>query len=244
MRVEGRRAFPVDSETLWYLLHDPYTLRRAIPDCVSLEVVAPDKYQLVLETRIGQNVERLTGGLRLTPLDQRRGFEFEATGGNHSGLLTARGRVNLEPEDDESATLVYAADIEVAGEFVRISSRLLQTTLNAACRRSLETLEDQATLRTGGYSTTMAEPEVSDAARPVTFVARLLPYRRYLFIGSILLAAFLLARGLGRGRADTGARQTSAMPAGAMSDRSRPAAPGTLARSRAWTDRERERLSN
>lgn len=195
MRIEGRRTFAVDSKTLWYLLHDPYTLRKALPDCVSLEVVAPDEYRFVLDTRIGPDAQRLTGALRFNTLEPQRSFEFEAESDNPSGTLSARGRARLEPEGDDLTTLVYQADIEPGREFAQMSPRLLQTTMNAIGRRSLEALEERVARRAPGYAASDV-PQTGDAARRPTLAGRLAPYYRLLAAGSVLLALLLIVRGL------------------------------------------------
>lgn len=198
MRIEGRRTFAVDSKTLWYLLHDPYTLRKALPDCVSLEVAAPDEYRFVLDTRIGPDAQRLTGALRFNTLEPQRSFEFEAESDNPSGTLSARGRARLEPEGDDLTTLVYQADIEPGREFAQMSPRLLQTTMNAIGRRSLEALEERVARRSPGYVAvtpqTGAPQTAGDAARRPTLAGRLAPYYRLLAAGSVLLALLLIVR--------------------------------------------------
>lgn len=193
MRIEGRRTFAVDSKTLWYLLHDPYTLRKALPDCVSLEVAAPDEYRFVLDTRIGPDAQRLTGALRFNTLEPQRSFEFEAESDNPSGTLSARGRARLEPEGDDLTTLVYQADIEPGREFAQMSPRLLQTTMNAIGRRSLEALEERVARRSPGYAAGDV-PQTGDAARRPTLAGRLAPYYRLLAAGSVLLALLLIVR--------------------------------------------------
>lgn len=211
MRVEGRRAFAANSETLWSLLHDPHTLQAILPGCESLEAVAPDEYRLTLDTRLGQAVERLIGTLRLNRVTPYQGFDFTAESGNQSGSLSARGRVTLAPEGRGLTALVYEADIEAGGRFAQITPRLMQTTMNAIARRSLDALEKQVALRTRVFTTTTTPQPDDRAALATTAVDRLAAYRRFLIIGPVLLAVLFIIRAIDRRRTSSVARQVVEM---------------------------------
>jgi len=212
MRVAGRRSYAVDSETLWYLLHDPYTLRQALHDCVSLEVAAADDYRVVFQTRLGHVIEQLTGHLRFTPMERHNGYEFDVNVGNHNGLIAAKGKLRLESGGEDSAIITYEADIEIAGGFTQLSLRLLQTSMNAAARRSLDGLEGQVALRTQGYSTTFPDWDIDDASPLATLIARLSPHRYLVAVVLGLLVILLAARGYGRLRICSATRQRSVAP--------------------------------
>lgn len=232
MRIEGRRVFAANSEILWMLLLDPYTLRTILPGCEALEAVAPDEYRLTLDARLGQSVERLIGSLRLDRVTPYQGFDFTAESGNQSGSLAARGRVGLVPEHGGQAALVYEADIEVGGRFAQISPRLLQTTMNGIARRSLEALERQVALRTRVFTTTTSRHPIDMAAQSTTAVDRLGSYRRLLIIGPVLLAVLLIIRAIDRRRTHSVARQVVEM-LDEKPSRPQPSSPDTPSRSRA-----------
>lgn len=212
MKIEGRRTFAAATETLWSLLHNPDVLKRVLPDCDMLEAVAPDEFQLTLNTRIGRDIEHLTGVMHLDRATPYQGFDFEAESENRPGYLYARGRVSLEPEGAGATALIYEADIEPRGRFARISPRLMQTTMNAIARRSLEALEFEVALRTGTFTTALTTPAAGIATRSTEIYDLVSFFRRLLTVALVLLGVFLIARGLGRRRAHPVAGQDIGVP--------------------------------
>lgn len=212
MKIEGRRTFAAGPETLWSLLHNPDVLKRVLPDCDMLEAVAPDEFKLTLNTRIGRDIEHLTGVMHIDRVTPCQGFDFEAESENRPGYLYARGRVSLEPEGAGATTLIYEAEIEPRGRFARISPRLMQTTMNAIARRSLEALEFEVALRTGTFTTALTSPAAVIAARSTEIYDLVSFLRRLLTIALALLGIVLIVRGLGRRRAQPVAGQDIGVP--------------------------------
>ncbi len=212
MKIEGRRTFAAGPETLWSLLHNPDVLKRILPDCDMLEAIAPDEFQLTLNTRIGRDIEHLTGVMHLDRVTPYQGFDFEAESENRPGYLYARGRVSLEPEGAGATALIYEADIEPRGRFARISPRLMQTTMNAIARRSLEALEFEVALRTGTFTTALTTPAAGIATRSTEIYDLVSFFRRLLTVALAILGVFLIARSLGRRRAHLVAGQDIGVP--------------------------------
>ncbi len=205
MKVEGRRVYAANREILWSLLHDPIVMQHCWPGCESLEAVGPDEYRAVVELRIGQVVERFTGGLHLEHVIPYEGYSFLADGQNADGSVMVRGRIQLDSAAD-GTVLSYEADVVVAGRPAAVSPRMLMTTARAFARRGLDTLEKEVAIRTRVYTTTAGEP---DAALSPAEALRHFQLRRWLALAVALLGALLIWRGIERQQSRRLARQVA-----------------------------------
>lgn len=198
MNIEGQQTFAANAETLWSLLHDPFVLAKIIPGCELLESAGPHEYRLTLNTRLGQNYERLSGTLYFQRVNPFRGFDFVAEWTNREGSMAGRGRVVLESQEDGATTLSYAADIDAGGRFGQIAPRMMQTTVRSFTRRSLEALEKQVALRTHIFTTSTVQPFATTTTPDGRETAGQL--RGLLAFGSLLLAIVLFWRGINQWR--------------------------------------------
>lgn len=200
MKISGRQLLPVETDTLWAILHDPLALKEILPGCDSLDSVGPDEYRVTLMLRIGTVTERFTGLLRLHQVNAYSDMDFQAEGESSNGMVSCRGRLFLETQPGVDTALCYEADIDVGGRLAQISPRLLETTARAFARRCQEGLEKQSTLRTKIFSTTTSTTPLPPApqSNTVELVDRL---RRMTMWIVIPLGFVLLMRIVGRRQA-------------------------------------------
>ncbi len=202
MKIEGKRVYAAEAESLWALLHDPVTLSRILPGCDHLEAIGPDEYQIRLSVRVGQAVEYLDGLLRLVPVTplQMIDFRAEGTSADRSASVSCRGRITIDRPADNLAGLSYEADITPGGRLSSVSQRLLQTTARAFARRCLEGMEKQVAVRTRVYTTTTISPSIVATAPTGDSIHRVAQARRWLTLTGLLVIGLALWRSIDRRR--------------------------------------------
>lgn len=140
MNFDGSTYLPIDESVLRAQLADVNVLRRVIPGCVQLYAIEPGEYRIQVQQRLGNFDDRLDGILSLQhlPYDEI-GFEAHLEGSH--GLVNLAGQLELISAGETGSMLTYDGDIELEGGLAAVSPRMLETTVKAYVRRTLEALQ-------------------------------------------------------------------------------------------------------
>lgn len=103
---------------IWSVLHDPAALRRILPGCEGAEAVAPDRYRLVLATKVAFFTVRADVDAVYLDADEPRHLKLELSGRprGFDGSFHASIPFDLLPSADGAATLVrYSLAVQTTG---------------------------------------------------------------------------------------------------------------------------------
>ena len=154
MRIEGIYTFSASRELVWSLLHDPVSIKQALPGCDEFDQTANLEYVAAIHVQRGPFKGQYRGHVNLTDDEShdRCGLTLEGEGPN--GAVLGSGTLSLD-EQNGSTTVQYEGDVDYAGLSAVDSPRMLRTTANALIRQFFEDLDRQIQIQTGTHTTSL-----------------------------------------------------------------------------------------
>ena len=139
MKLEGTYEFEAPRETVWEMLLDPEVISSIIPGSKGMEEIGPNKYQSVLEVKVGPVTGRFEGGVELKDLNAPESYSMEMNGKGPAGHVTGTGHVRLE-QDGSKTIMHYTGDAQVGGRIASVGQRLLDVAAKTMAKQSLNLL--------------------------------------------------------------------------------------------------------
>ena len=124
MKLEGSYDVKAPRQKVWSAFLDPETLRKAIPGCEKLEMIAADEYKATLKIGVAAVKGTFEGKVRLFDLEQPNRYKMALEGSGGPGFV--RGEAAMELSDVDGGTRVgYSADVQVGGLIASVGQRML-----------------------------------------------------------------------------------------------------------------------
>jgi uncharacterized protein len=124
MKLEGSYEVRAPRQKVWSAFLDPETLRKAIPGCEKLEMVAPDEYKATLKIGVAAVKGTFEGKVRLSDKKPSDSYRLAAEGSGGPGFVRADTLISLS--DIEGGTRVsYSADVQVGGLIAGVGQRMI-----------------------------------------------------------------------------------------------------------------------
>jgi carbon monoxide dehydrogenase subunit G len=124
MKLEGSYEVRAPRQKVWSAFLDPETLRKAIPGCEKLEMIAPDEYKATLKIGVAAVKGTFEGKVRLSDKKPSDSYRLAAEGSGGPGFVRADTLISLT--DIEGGTRVsYSADVQVGGLIAGVGQRML-----------------------------------------------------------------------------------------------------------------------
>ncbi len=126
MILEGETLINAPRERVWAALIDPALLARCIDGVESLEEVAPNRFDGILNAKVGPVKAKFSGHVELQELDPPTRYVLSGEGkGGVAGF--ARGTAEVLLSDVEGGTrLAYVAKPQVGGKLAQLGTRLIE----------------------------------------------------------------------------------------------------------------------
>jgi len=170
VKIRGHRTFEAPREEVWEIVLDPGVLSRVLPGCEDFHEVGENRFEGVLNIKVGPVQGTFQGTVELTDLDPPSGYHMSVQGKGAPGFVDGRGTLRLE-EADGGTELHYEIDAKVGGRIASVGQRLLDSSARVVTRQALDGLEEQVRARTrapaaGGAEATegAAPPEAPSQA--------------------------------------------------------------------------------
>ena len=90
MKLEGSYEVRAPRQKVWSAFLDPETLRKAIPGCEKLEMVAPDEYKATLKIGVAAVKGTFEGKVRLSDKKPSDSYRLAAEGSGGPGFVRGR----------------------------------------------------------------------------------------------------------------------------------------------------------
>lgn len=167
MELQNERHLPWPRERVWEALNDPAFLQLCIPGCESMEQLEDNRYDALVQAKVGPVKARFRGLISVADLIPPESYtlRFEGQGGA-AGFARGEADVQLVSADDGGSILRYSARATVGGKLAQIGSRLVQAT----ARKMADQFFDNFTahLQAGDESTaaTAVDAVQPDPAQP------------------------------------------------------------------------------
>lgn len=127
MEVTGQISVQAPRTVVFEEMQQPETLKRAIPNCESIERRGDDAYTAVIDERIANISIELDIDIEITALREPEFVEItisgEALGGNTGA--DGVGRFELSSTDQDGTTIDYEMDIAVSGKLASLGFKML-----------------------------------------------------------------------------------------------------------------------
>jgi uncharacterized protein len=124
MKLEGSYDVKAPRQKVWSAFLDPETLKKAIPGCEKLELIAPDEYKATMKIGVAAVKGTFEGKVRLSDKKPSDSYRLAAEGSGGPGFVRADTLISLA--DIEGGTRVsYSADVQVGGLIAGVGQRML-----------------------------------------------------------------------------------------------------------------------
>jgi uncharacterized protein len=138
MQLTGQQRIAVSRQRVWAALNDPEVLRASIPGCQSLEKEGDNRFNAIVEVKIGPIGARFKGAVTLSDFDPPNGYTIGGEG-NAGVAGTAKGGAKVRLSDDGGATLVsYTVDAEVSGRLAQVGGPAIDATAKLLAAKFFE----------------------------------------------------------------------------------------------------------
>lgn len=129
MQQTGEYRINAPRDAVWQALNDPDVLARCIEGCRSLDQVDDDRYEGVVDMRVGPLRATFQAEFEVTASDPPESYRLEVNvKGGAAGFGKGHADVRLD-EVDGGTRLTYAAEGSVGGKLAQVGNRLLDGTL-------------------------------------------------------------------------------------------------------------------
>jgi carbon monoxide dehydrogenase subunit G len=142
VKVEGTKEFEASRERVWAVISDPESMSRLMPGVEGFEVVDDDHWKAKVKIPLG------LGGLKMSIAFEKleeRPLEYSsmrAKGKGVGALMDMTTSFTLSGEG-EHTTMVWQADVSIAGAVGSMGQRVLQPIINQQVGQVLGALERQ-----------------------------------------------------------------------------------------------------
>lgn len=127
MQLAGQTVINAARGTVWAALNDPQVLARAIEGVESLERTGENRFEGVLNAKVGPVKARFTGGIELTEIDAPNRYVIVGEGkGGVAGFAKGSAEVVLEDAPEGGTLLRYDARSQVGGKLAQLGTRLVE----------------------------------------------------------------------------------------------------------------------
>jgi len=127
MLLQGETVINASRDRVWAALNDPQILARCIEGVENLERVADNRFEGVLNAKVGPVKARFSGGVELTEIDAPNRYVLVGEGkGGVAGFAKGSAEVVLSDSGDGATLLRYEARSQVGGKLAQLGTRLVE----------------------------------------------------------------------------------------------------------------------
>lgn len=127
MQLQGESLIAAPRSEVWAALNDPAVLARCIEGVESLERVEANRFEGILNARVGPVKAKFAGGVELTEIDAPNRYVLVGEGkGGVAGFAKGSAEVVLEDAPGGGTLLRYDARSQVGGKLAQLGSRLVE----------------------------------------------------------------------------------------------------------------------
>ncbi len=128
MRMASEQRVAATRQRVWEALNDPEILRASIPGCQSLEKLAGDRFEAIVEVKVGPIGARFKGTVALTNLNPPNQYTLILEGnGGIAGSMKGSAEVKLV-EDGGATVVVYEVEAQVGGRMAQLGGPIIDAT--------------------------------------------------------------------------------------------------------------------
>jgi carbon monoxide dehydrogenase subunit G len=141
MKVEGEHIFKGTPQQVWDLFRDTDVMAAALPGTEKMEDVGDNKYEAVMNVRVGPVAGEFSGILVISNEKYPLSYTMTVDGRGKPGFLKGFGDIILIDEGDSGTLMKYAGEVQIGGKLAGVGQRLIDTVSKSIINQAFETLD-------------------------------------------------------------------------------------------------------
>lgn len=150
MKLEGTVELPGSREQVWDLMMNPEVIAAILPGCRDMTSVGEDRYEAVIEAKIGAIVSRYSTKFQIAEKSPPEFYKLLIEGEGKGGFMRGEAQITLSPAGSGGTTLAYIGEGMVGGKIARIGQRLVETAGKMLIQRGFKALKAEVEKRLAG----------------------------------------------------------------------------------------------
>ncbi len=142
MKVEGEHLFNGTQKQVWDLFRDTAVMASALPGTEKMELIEENKYEAVMNVRVGPVAGKFSGELVISNEDFPTSYTMTVDGRGKPGFLKGAGDVTLIEQGANQTLMKYTGDVQVGGKLAAVGQRLIDTVAKSIIGQAFETLDN------------------------------------------------------------------------------------------------------
>lgn len=160
MKLEGERTLPGTPEAVWTLLLDPDVLVSAIPGCEKLNRVEEDRYEGVINAKVGSIQSPYKTTFKIFDKHPPERYRLDVQGQGRGGFVKAEIQIQLTPTGDRTQ-MRYEGTANVGGRVAQVGQRMIHATATTMTEQGFDNLHDRIEREVAASSGAEAAPAPS-----------------------------------------------------------------------------------
>ena len=197
MKVEGEHLFNGTPQQVWDLFRDTDVMAAALPGTRKMEYLGDNKYEAVMNVRVGPVVGEFSGELTISNEDHPHSYTMSVDGRGKPGFMKGTGDIVLMDQGTEGTLMQYTGEVQIGGKLAAVGQRLIDTVSKSIISQAFETLDqvlaEQVAADVEGREAEYQEASEADYAAAVAkdFVGGILsaPWAKWFLV--ILIAVII-----------------------------------------------------
>jgi carbon monoxide dehydrogenase subunit G len=140
MEIAGEFMFSAPQDGVWEVMRDPRALAVIVPMAMNMREVGEYLYTGSLFFKVGAVAGTFQGQIQLTNILAPDSYDIEVQGTSSVGNVIIKGRMRLEPHDDQTI-MFYQGTVNFGGRIATVGSRLLDVAVRSIMTQSFQTLD-------------------------------------------------------------------------------------------------------
>jgi uncharacterized protein len=128
MRIQEEFTVPAAPDTVWKFFEDVARVVRCVPGVQEVEVLAPDRYRVVVSQKVGFISATFEMKTQLDAKEAPRFIEFSSVGKTIRGALghlRSKDRVDLSAEPDGGSRIRLTSEVALGGMLGAVGDKVM-----------------------------------------------------------------------------------------------------------------------
>jgi len=196
MKVEGEHIFKGTPQQVWDLFRDTEVMAAALPGTKKMDYLGDNKYEAVMNVRVGPVSGEFSGDLVISNEDHPRSYTMTVEGRGKPGFMKGAGDITLIDQGDSRTLMQYEGEVQIGGKLAAVGQRLIDTVAKSIIGQAFETLDNVLAERVSaaeeGRGATYQKASESDYAAAVARDMLSTPWVKWAVGVGILVVIFLI----------------------------------------------------
>jgi len=196
MKVEGEHIFEGTPQQVWDLFRDTEVMAAALPGTKKMDYLGDNKYEAVMNVRVGPVSGEFSGDLVISNEDHPRSYTMTVEGRGKPGFMKGAGDITLIDQGDSGTLMQYEGEVQIGGKLAAVGQRLIDTVAKSIIGQAFETLDNVLAERVSaaeeGRGATYQKASESDYAAAVARDMLSAPWVKWAVGAGILVVIFLV----------------------------------------------------